>query len=154
DRCQSVRRRPKVHEPRPATCARVLLLCSSGAPRIPAVTALRLAYHRAFVRHTQIHTHLRRHLWHTSTLHPPTEVWRLSGYVSVIVHGFTRRLSRAIHREGLAIYYCPSRPSLWWEGSREGDAMFQEISAALGRGERSALVTVVRVSGAAPCAPG
>src|SRR5689334_10850124 len=32
--------------------------------------------------------------------------------------------------------------------------MFQEIAAALGRGERGALVTVVRVSGAAPCGPG
>lgn len=32
--------------------------------------------------------------------------------------------------------------------------MFQEIASALGRGERGALVTVVRVSGAAPCAPG
>src|SRR5262245_1156041 len=32
--------------------------------------------------------------------------------------------------------------------------MFQEIASALGRGEKGALVTVVRVSGAAPCAPG
>jgi xanthine dehydrogenase accessory factor len=32
--------------------------------------------------------------------------------------------------------------------------MFQEIQAALARGEQAALVTVVKVSGAAPCAPG
>jgi xanthine dehydrogenase accessory factor len=32
--------------------------------------------------------------------------------------------------------------------------MFQEIHAVLSRGEPAALVTVVRVSGAAPCAPG
>ncbi len=32
--------------------------------------------------------------------------------------------------------------------------MFQEIQAALAHGERVALVTVVKVSGAAPCAPG
>lgn len=32
--------------------------------------------------------------------------------------------------------------------------MFQEISAALGRGEPIALMTVVRIYGAAPCAPG
>ena len=32
--------------------------------------------------------------------------------------------------------------------------MFQEIAAALGKGERGTLVTVVRVSGAAPCGPG
>jgi xanthine dehydrogenase accessory factor len=32
--------------------------------------------------------------------------------------------------------------------------MFQEIQAALSRGEHVALVTVVKVSGAAPCAPG
>lgn len=32
--------------------------------------------------------------------------------------------------------------------------MFQEIQAALARGEQVALVTVVKVSGAAPCAPG
>ena len=32
--------------------------------------------------------------------------------------------------------------------------MFEEIHAALARGEPAALVTVVRVSGAAPCAPG
>jgi xanthine dehydrogenase accessory factor len=32
--------------------------------------------------------------------------------------------------------------------------MFQEIQAALARGERAVLVTVVKVSGAAPCAPG
>jgi xanthine dehydrogenase accessory factor len=32
--------------------------------------------------------------------------------------------------------------------------MFQEIQAALARGERVALVTAVKVSGAAPCAPG
>jgi xanthine dehydrogenase accessory factor len=32
--------------------------------------------------------------------------------------------------------------------------MFQEIHAALARGEPAALVTVVKVSGAAPCAPG
>ncbi|GAC1447333.1 MAG: XdhC/CoxI family protein [Ktedonobacterales bacterium] len=32
--------------------------------------------------------------------------------------------------------------------------MFQEIQAALGRGEPAALVTVVKVSGAAPCPPG
>ena len=32
--------------------------------------------------------------------------------------------------------------------------MFQEISAALGRGEPVALMTVVRIYGAAPCAPG
>jgi xanthine dehydrogenase accessory factor len=32
--------------------------------------------------------------------------------------------------------------------------MFQEIQAALARGEQAALVTVVKVNGAAPCAPG
>lgn len=32
--------------------------------------------------------------------------------------------------------------------------MFQEIQAALARGEPAALVTVIKVSGAAPCAPG
>lgn len=32
--------------------------------------------------------------------------------------------------------------------------MFQEIAAALARGERGVLITVVRVSGAAPCPPG
>jgi len=41
------------------------------------------------------------------------------------------------------------------EARSEGsEAMFQEIAAALGRGEPGALVTVVRVSGAAPCGPG
>src|SRR5262245_59846984 len=32
--------------------------------------------------------------------------------------------------------------------------MFAEIASALSRGERLALVTVIRVNGAAPCAPG
>src|SRR5215467_6402263 len=38
--------------------------------------------------------------------------------------------------------------------SAEEVAMFQEITAALGRGEPIALVTVVKIWGAAPCAPG
>src|SRR5690348_12088304 len=54
-----------------------------------------------------------------------------------------RYTCRTIEREVLA------------EARSEGsEAMFQEIAAALGRGEPGALVTVVRVSGAAPCGPG
>src|SRR5689334_6108947 len=39
-------------------------------------------------------------------------------------------------------------------GPERGCAMFAEIAAALGRGEPVALVTVVKIYGAAPCAPG
>src|SRR5690242_5788100 len=53
-------------------------------------------------------------------------------------------ISYAIHMEALTSV----------RDAERGCAMFAEIAAALGRGEPVALVTVVKIYGAAPCAPG